>query len=285
MEGEKNELDNAIKDFNEETSLDNFAMANEEEFGEVCDMVFHFQDQDGPLDVLWKLVKSTKLDIKDIKLADITEQYLDYVRALNDIDMESMSWFIREAATLLEIKSKSLLPKEEVEETDELDEEELYKRRMEIYRIFKETSVELGTLENVDRFYKEPEKSASDYRIVLKNMTMQGLVEAFSKLLVRIDERERPIIMERKITKDRFTVKERIATLENWLETKNHFKFNEMFVGEFTRGEIINTFLAVLELLKMQVATIIQNDVFGDIDIQKREGGKVNDDAEIGEYN
>ena len=98
------------EDIMEEQVLDNT------DYTDVCDMVFQFQDQEGPLDVLWKLVKSTKLSIKEIKLADITEQYLDYVRALNNIDMESMSWFIREAATLLEIKSKSLLPKVEDEE-------------------------------------------------------------------------------------------------------------------------------------------------------------------------
>ncbi len=258
---------------------------SDDDFGDVCDMVFHFQDQEGPLDVLWKLVKSTKLDIKDVRLADITEQFLDYVRALNDIDMESMSWFIREAATLLEIKSKSLLPREEEEEPDEIDEEELYKRRMEMYRIFKETSAELATLENVDRFYKEPEKSANDYRIVLKNMNMQGLVDAFSKLLIRLDEKERPQILERKISKDRFTVKERIATLRERLETQKHFRFTEMFEGDFTRGEIITTFLAVLELLKMQIATVVQNSTFGEIDIQKKEGGVIDDSTEISEYN
>ncbi|MBR7091206.1 MAG: segregation/condensation protein A, partial [Clostridia bacterium] len=160
---------------NEELNTEN--ILDNADYADVCDMVFQFQDIEGPLDVLWKLVKSTKLSIKDIKLADITEQYLDYVRALTDIDMESMSWFIREAATLLEIKSKSLLPKQEDEEVEEIDEEELYKRRMEMYRLFKETSAELANLENTNRFYKEPEKSANDYRVILKNMNMQGLVE------------------------------------------------------------------------------------------------------------
>lgn len=268
---------------NEELNTEN--ILNNADYADVCDMVFQFQDIEGPLDVLWKLVKSTKLSIKDIKLADITEQYLDYVRALTDIDMESMSWFIREAATLLEIKSKSLLPKQEDEEVEEIDEEELYKRRMEMYRLFKETSAELANLENTNRFYKEPEKSANDYRVILKNMNMQGLVEAFSRLLARIDERERPKILERKISKDRFTVRERIDTLKERLDINNIVRFNEMFEGDFTRGEMITTFLAVLELLKMQYASVEQNSMFGEIHIQKKEGGNIDDSAEIGEYN
>ncbi|MBR7090951.1 MAG: segregation/condensation protein A [Clostridia bacterium] len=258
---------------------------NDTDYTDVCDMVFQFQDQEGPLDVLWKLVKSTKLSIKEIKLADITEQYLDYVRALSNIDMESMSWFIREAATLLEIKSKSLLPKQEEEDVEEIDEEELYKRRMEMYRIFKETSAELASLENVNRYYKEPEKNANDYRVILKNMNMQGLVEAFSKLLARIDERERPKILERKISKDRFTVRERIDTLRDRLDKNSIVRFNEMFEGDFTRGEMITTFLAVLELLKMQYAIVEQNSMFGEIHIQKKEGGQIDEGTEIGEYN
>ena len=267
------------KSVDEEQILDNTDCTD------VCDMVFQFQDQEGPLDVLWKLVKSTKLSIKEVKLADITEQYLDYVRALNDIDMESMSWFIREAATLLEIKSKSLLPKIEDEVVEEIDEEELYKRRMEMYRLFKETSAELAALENTDRFYKEPEKNANDFRIILKNMNMQGLVDAFSKLLARIDERERPKIMERKISKDRFTVRERIDTLRDKLDKNSIVRFNEMFEGDFTRGEMITTFLAVLELLKMQYASVEQNSMFGEIHIQKKEGGQIGVNTEISEYN
>jgi len=263
------------------------ASASAEDVDDICDMVFHFQDQDGPLDVLWKLVKSTKLDIKDVKLADITEQYLQYVRDMNGVDMDTMSWFVREASALLEIKSKSMLPKEKVEtDENELDDEELYKRRMELYRIFKESSAELATIENVDRFYKAPDESVGDYRIILKDMTLQNLVEAFSKILVKVDQRQRPQITERKIQKDRYTVKDRMDALCDVLTKDKVVRFKDMFTGDFTRGEIINTFLALLELLKRQYASVNQNDIFGDIVIQKREGNEVKiDDGELNEYN
>lgn len=263
------------------------ASANPDDVDDICDMVFHFQDQDGPLDVLWKMVRSTKLDIKDVKLADITEQYLQYVKNMNGVDMDTMSWFVREASALLEIKSKSMLPKEKVESDEEvLDDEELYKRRMELYRIFKESSVELATIENVDRFYKAPDESVGDYRIILKDMTMQNLIEAFSKILVKIDQKQRPQITERKIQKDRYTVKDRMDALCDVLNKDKVVRFKDMFKGDFTRGEIINTFLALLELLKRQVASVNQNDIFGDIVIQKKEGVEVKiEDGELNEYN
>lgn len=257
-----------------------------DEVEDVCDMIFHFQDQDGPLDVLWKLVKSTKLDIKDVKLADITEQYLQYVRNMQNVDMETMSWFVREASALLEIKSKSMLPKEKAEnDSDELDDEEIYKRRMELYRIFKESSVNLATIENVDRFYKAPDESVGDYRIILKDMTMENLIEAFSKILVKLEKKEHPQITERKIQKDRYTVKDRMDALYSALKAEKVVKFNDMFKGDFTRGEIINTFLALLELLKRQYASVKQADSFSDIIIEKKDGGEEIKDDELDEYN
>lgn len=276
-----------LKPQDEDLDKDLIANASQDELDDVCEMVFKFQDQEGPLDVLWKLVKSTKLDIKDVKLSQITEQYLDYVRQMNGVDMDTMSWFVREASALLEIKSKSMLPKEKEEvEEDELDDEELYKRRMELYRIFKESSVELASIENVDRFYKTPDESVGDYRIILKDMTMQNLVEAFSKLLVKIDQKQRPQITERKIQKDRYTVKDRMDALKEALNTEKVIRFSDMFKGDFTRGEIINTFLALLELLKRQLASVRQDNVFSDIVIQKKEGGQeLVDDAELNEYN
>lgn len=284
---------NLIK--NEETELDlgefgavaeNLELGGltQDDVGEVSEMVFYFENHEGPLDVLWRLVKSTKLSIKDVKIADITGQYLEYVRGLNDLDMESMSWFIREASKLLEVKSSSLLPKLETEdETDEIDLEELYKRRMEMYRLFKETSETLGTRENNDRFYKEPEKSANDYRIVLKNMNMQNLVDAFSKLLVKVEQKNAPIV-ERKVQKDRFTVRECFDNIQAKLSENQKVRFDELFGADFTKSEIINTFLALLELLKIQYAKVSQPDLFGEIDIEKKDGEKTHAD-ELTEYN
>lgn len=283
MESEKSER----LDFGEFEAVENAVDTSglsQEDVSEVSEMVFYFEDHEGPLDVLWRLVKSTKLDIKDVKLGDITGQFLDYVHSLTNIDMESMSWFIREAARLLEVKSNSLLPKPETDtDEEEVDMEELYKRRMELYRLFKETSETLADKENNDRFYKEPEKSASDYRIVLKNMNMQNLVDAFSKLLVKVEQKNAPI-QERKVQKDRYTVRECFENIQSQLDEKKKVRFEELFNSDFTKSEIINTFLALLELLKIQYAKVVQSDLFGCIDIEIKEGGK-QDGEEITEYN
>ena len=279
---EKEKLD--LGDFENVVEQDNLDGITQDDVNEVSEMVFYFENHEGPLDVLWRLVRSTKLDIKDVKIGDITGQYLDYVRALKDIDMESMSWFIREAAKLLEVKSSCLLPKPDVEDdTEQVDMEELYKRRMELYRIFKETSESLCLLENVDRFYKEPEKSANDFRIVLKNMNMQNLVDAFSKLLIRVEQKAAPIV-ERKVQKDRFTVHDCYINIENKLNLQKSIRFNDLFANDFTKSEIITTFLALLELLKRQIAVVVQNDLFGEINIEKREGAVVENGEEFTEY-
>ena len=273
-----------LGDFEEVSNNADLDGITQDDVAQVSEMVFYFENNEGPLDVLWRLIKSTKLSIKDVKLADITGQFLDYIRGLKNIDMESMSWFIREAAKLLEIKSDSLLPKPESEENEEeVDLEALYKKRMELYRLFKEISLELGARENVDRMYKEPEKSALDYKIVLKDMNMKSLVDAFSKLLLKIEKKAAPIA-ERKITKDRFTVHDCFQSIQNRLQTSSTLHFKELFSSDFTRSEVINTFLALLELLKRQYVSVAQEGIFGDISIEKKEGGEV-DGEELTEYN
>lgn len=280
---EKEQLD--LGDFENIVEQENLDGITQDDVNEVSEMVFYFENHEGPLDVLWRLVRSTKLDIKDVKIGDITGQYLEYVRGLQDVDMESMSWFIREAAKLLEVKSSCLLPKPETNDDEPvIDAEELYKRRMELYRIFKETSSDLGLLENVNRFYKEPEKSANDFRIVLKNMNMQNLVDAFSKLLIRLEQKSAPIL-ERKVQKDRFTVHDCFENIEQKLEQNKKIRFNDLFKSDFTKSEIITTFLALLEILKRQIAVVVQNDLFGEIEIEKREGEVKENAEEFTEYN
>ena len=230
---------------------------------------FKLENFEGPLDLLLHLIRGTKLDIKTVKLAEITDQYLQYMSQLDTIDMELASEFIDIAATLLEIKSRSVLPRQEELNEDEEDPAEVLKRRLEEYKLFKEASIGLATIENVDRFYKDPERTAGDYRFVLKDMTMEGLVSAFSKLLVRLDEDTREEV-ERKIQKDRFTLADKIDNLRTKLVEEQRVKFFDLFDADFTRGEIITTFLAILELLKVQFAHAEQGEIFGDIEITFR---------------
>ncbi len=237
---------------------------------EDANIVFQLGEQVGPLDVLLELIKQTKLDIMEVNLADLTEQFLDYMEA-SKLNMEQKSEFVAVAATLLEIKSKQLLPVEpDPDAEDEEDPELAMKKQLQMYKLFKEASEELALLENNDHFYKEPDKSAGDFKIVLKNMDMDGLVEAFSKLLVKVKQNENKT-EEKQIENDRFTLAESIVNLRSKLTEKKKMKFSECFANDFSRGEIIITFMALLELLKTQIARATQNEIYGEIDIVLRD--------------
>ncbi len=237
---------------------------------EDANITFQLGDEEGPLDVLLSLIKETKLDIMEVNLAELTEQFLSYMEKAS-FNMEQQSEFVNIAATLLEIKSKSLLPIENNEdEEDEEDAETALRRQLQMYKIFKDASQELALIENNDHFYKEPDHSAGDYRMVLKNMDMQGLVNAFSKLLVKVQKKEQTQ-EEKQVRKDRFTLADSIVNLRSALSEKKKIKFSHCFQSDFSRGEIIVTFLAMLELLKVRYAKAIQEETFGDIEIILRE--------------
>lgn len=235
---------------------------------------FKLDQFEGPLDLLYHLIKKAKIDIRDIFISQITEQYMALMENIEQIDMDKAADFTLMAATLLEIKSKRLLPKPEVIQQDEEDIEEKFYRRFEEYKLYKEASEKLKNQEDVGKFYKKPDESAGSYRYELpEQLNLDALINAFSNLLHRVQVKAQQIT-ERKIEKDRFTVADKIAQIKDSLLMKPKFKFNELFEEDYSKSEIINTFLALLELLKMQVVKVDQTDTFGDIDILKREEEK-----------
>lgn len=227
---------------------------------------FKLDNFEGPLDLLLHLIKEAKMDIADVKLADITEQYLDYMQGLDELDMERATEFITVAATLIEIKSKSLLPRPEENPPDEIDEEKLLLERLKEYQIFKEASQDLKQIEDIDKMYKAPDSSVGAPRFVLKDMVLDKLLDAFVAILAKTDEK---IIKEepKKIEKDRFTVAEKIISIKNLIRENEHLKFSELFEEDQTKSELINIFLAVLELLKLQIIKVVQTSAFAEIEI------------------
>lgn len=221
---------------------------------------------EGPLDLLLQIIKENKMDIETVKLADITEQYLDYIKDIDVLDMENASEFITIAATLIEIKSKSLLPKDPVEIPEEEDPEKQLIARLKELKLFKEASQQLQTIENVDRLYKEPDKLANNVRVILKDMILDNLLDAFALMMAKTEKKA--IIEEPKtISKDRFTVAEKIISIKNAVREKRIVKFSELFEEDQTKSELVNIFLALLELLKMQFVKAQQSEIFGEIDI------------------
>ena len=233
---------------------------------------FKLDNFEGPLDLLLHLIKDAKLDIATVRLADITEQYLEYMQDIKNIDMDKASEFITVAATLIEIKSKSVLPVEKEEELDEDSDEAMLLKRLKEYELFKETSKKLKDIEDVNKFYRAPGKETEKVKVIIKDMVLDQLLDAFAKLLTR-EELKKAVQNEgpKKIVKDRFTVAEKIISIRNFAKQKKRFEFEELFDEDMTKSELINTFLALLELLKLQTVKVLQKGVFGNIVITANE--------------
>lgn len=234
------------------------------------DYKFKLNQFEGPLDLLLHLIKITKIDIRDIFLSDITEQYLEIMKNIDEVDVDKASEFINMSATLLEIKSKQLLPREE-EETEEESPEERLIRQIEEYKLFKEQSEKLSKFEDVNKLYKAPDDTVGEFKYELPDkLSVDALIKAFTEMMQKMTIKAE-VVQEKKITKDRFTVAQKIAQIKDVLLTRKNFKFTDMFEESYSKSEMINTFLALLELLKRQYITVSQGGLFGEIDIVRND--------------
>lgn len=254
------------------------------EFESVVDYSTKLKDFEGPLDLLLHLIKEAKIEIKDIFVSEVTEQFLAYMDGLSVLDVDKASEYLNMAATLLEIKSKSVLPKIEEFDPDSEDPEQALFRQIEEYKLFKEASEKLKTQENVLRFYKEPDKSVGEVKVVYNDFNLNGLITAFSRLLMRVDDKKRQENILKEIPKEVFTVREKAEQIRSVLLDRKEMSFFEVFGSYYTKNELITTFQAMLELLKLQYITVEQNGVFDDITIYLRED-RDDELGEIDEYN
>jgi len=241
---------------------------------------------DGPLDLLLYLVKEARIEIKDIFMSEVTEQFIAYLED-HVIDIEETGEYLTVAATLLYEKSKALLPKLEDDlPGPEFDDPNDIRRRLEEFKLFKEMSAKLKELENVNRYYKKPEPSANDFRIVYKDFNLDGLVKAFSDLLSRV-ELEKEIHAKKEIPKEVFTVQDKMIYIRETMLERKECSFFELFKSTASRAEVVTTFQAMLELLKRQFITVEQKAVFDDITIMINEerGDDLGEFGDLSEYN
>lgn len=232
---------------------------------------FKLDNFEGPLDLLLHLIKDAKLDILTVKLADITEQYLEYMQDIDSVDVEKASEFIIIAATLIEIKSKHLLPVEPVEEDEEVDSEALLLQRLKEYELFKETGKRLKEIEDINKLYRKPGKETEKVKVIIKDMVLDKLLDAFANLLAKQEARGKEKEEPKKIIKDRFTVAEKIISIKGYAREHKRFPFEELFEDNMTKSEMINVFLALLELLKLQSVRVEQMGVFKQINVISNE--------------
>ena len=226
---------------------------------------------DGPLDLLLALVKENKIEIKDIFVSQVTEQFLQFMDQVSELDVEQASEYMAMAAMLLEIKSRALLPI--LIETDSNDEtpEKMLIRQLEEYRLIKEVIPELKEQENVNRFYREPDKNVGkEVTVVKENLSIEGFIEAFGKFLMRMQVKNAAENVSRAIVRESFSVPQKIAYIREILLVEDRFKMSELFDADADKNEIVTTFLAVLELMKLQIIRVVQNGLFEEIIIEKR---------------
>ena len=224
---------------------------------------------DGPLDLLLTLISSAKLDIQDIFVSEITEQYLESMKLVDELDMDSASEFLQMAATLLEIKSRAMLPKPpKPEEEGALSPEEELIRQLTEYKQFKEISARMHQLEEEARalLTKLPEEyPLPPPNIEITGLTLEKLAKAFRRVLDRAEAAEKSENMaSREIRRDSFTVAGCMAFISRRLRGGS-FRFTELFQEDYTKEEVVTMFLAVLELTRLSRLKVEQSGAYGEI--------------------
>lgn len=224
---------------------------------------------DGPLDLLLTLITSAKIDIQDIFVSEITEQYLDSMRLVDELDMDSASEFLQMAATLLEIKSRAMLPRPpKPEEEGALSPEEELIRQLTEYKRFKEASARMKELEQEARalLTKLPEEyPLPPPNVEITGLTLEKLARAFRRVLERAEANEQSERMaNREIRRDSFTVAGCMAVIARRLR-RGSCRFAELFDDDFRKEEVVTMFLAVLELTRLNRLQLEQRGAYGEI--------------------
>lgn len=221
---------------------------------------------DGPLDLLLHLVGKAKIDIRDIFVSEITEQFIQTVRGAQDYDMDEASEFIAMAALLVEIKSRSLLPKPPKE--DEEDPEQLLIERLIAYKQFKESAQNMSDFEKTARqvFGKLPEEyPLPPPSFEIDGLTLDALWEALKRIAARQPREPREADFRlRDIRRDSYTVEGCMELIESRLQLGS-VPFEQLFSAEPDREEVVTLFLALLELLKLGKTHVLQEETFDEI--------------------
>jgi segregation and condensation protein A len=244
----------------------------------MSDYVIRLDSFEGPLDLLLHLVEKNEMDIYNIPIAEITEQYLTYINAMQELQLDVASEFIVMAATLLAMKSNMLLPKPARLELDDMydlidegiDPRQLLMERLIEYKKFKQLALELQAREtHRSSIYTRPSADLTPFLLEedpnpVKGVSLYDLLDAFRSVLMNAVE-EPPIAS---IRRDEVSVKERIRDILDQLQTAGgQASFTSLLSRCKTRSEIVVTFLAILELIKNSHIRCVQSKLFSDIEL------------------
>lgn len=232
--------------------------------------LFLIGDYEGPLDLLLHMIKQSKMEIENINIYEITSQYIEYIKEMQDLNLDIASEYLVMAAELIEMKSKALLPKKEIEEEEEANPEEELKKRLLEYKKYKESTEKFKELENKrSLFYTKVPERFNEYtdKKINENtdLTIDDLISAFKNILIR-KNLEKPI--NTKITKKELSINERIVKIRNIFKLKKRIKFEELF-EELSRPYVIITFLSILQMASDNELLIKQDNNFSDIYLER----------------
>ncbi len=238
---------------------------------------------EGPLDLLLHLIDKNKVDIYDIPIVEITEQYLEYIKQMEAQDMNVMSEFLVMAATLIDIKCRMLLPKEVNEDGEEEDPRaELVQKLLE-HKMYKFMAFELRDRQvDAEKTYyrkKDLPKEVVDYRQpvnyeeLVGDMSLQKLHDIFKMVVKKQEDKIDPIRSTYgNIEKDEVDMDERFLDVEAYAREHKKFSFRKLLEKQKSKMNVIVTFLVILELMKSGKITIVQENIFDDIMIEAVEG-------------
>ena len=227
---------------------------------------------EGPLDLLCHLIEINKMNIYDIQINEITDQYIQYLNKMEEMNLEIASEFVVMASTLLYLKSKKLLPKQE-EEEEELTEEELIRRIIE-YKKFKEISKVLkqNYIQNGNRYYKNQENIELPKQKLEKDYDNTVIPNIYSELIERnrakINQNAKNI--EKIALVENYTVASKVKEMFKVLVKQKRFVFNKLFsLNKHNRQEVVTAFSGLLEMSRRKKVETTQEELFGDITVEK----------------
>lgn len=228
---------------------------------------------EGPLDLLCFLIDKNKMNIYDVNLTEITDQYIEFLNAMEELNLEIASEFIVMASTLLFLKSKKLLPKQE-EEEEEITEEELIRRIIE-YKKFKEISKELKENYKIysNRFFKGQEEIELPKQKLEKDYESDKIPEIYRLLVernsVKINQNAKNI--EKIALVDKYTVSEKVKEMYKVLAKQKKFIFNKLFaINKKEKQEVVTAFSGLLEMSRRNKVETSQEELFGDIVVEEK---------------
>ncbi len=239
---------------------------------------------EGPLDLLLHLIDKNKIDIYDIPIAEITQQYMDYLQDLPREDLDLMSEFMVMAATLLDIKCRMLLPRDENGEGEEEDPREALVKQLLDYKMYKNLSYKLrDQMEDAGKsFYREQDlpgevlayREPIDTDKLLSSVTPNSLYQIFQSVLIKQENKVDPIHSKfRTIKQEEVKLPEKIEYVRNYARQKRRFSFRSLLEEHPGRDQLVATFLAILELMRDGDIVARQDQPFDEIEIEAVEKG------------